>query len=110
MVARRKLLKRFPAPRTVAVERHGRYLEILFPGDRAAPLPISGEEIKVDDRSFQLRIEDGHLCRFGTSPEGTRKIGFVLRQGPRRLVVKTIVTSPRLPRPLHYTLSYSPVP
>jgi hypothetical protein len=107
LIARRKLLRRFPAPQTVSIERHGRNLEIVFPGDSTAPLPLTGEWIHVGDRAFQLRIEGGSLCRFGTSPEGTRKIVFTPERAPGRLAVETIVTSPRLPAPLHFRLSFT---
>jgi hypothetical protein len=107
-VARKKLAKRFPAAEVVEIVRRRQTLEILLPNETAAPLPLSGEVVSVEDRTYQLRITNNRLCRYGTSPEGTRTLAFVISDTPRELVIETTVTSPRLPRPLHFRLRYTP--
>lgn len=105
--ARRRLLKRFPPPAWVRMERrNGRFL-IEFSDFPPQAFPLNGGEVRTNNLLLRAWLEGGALIHTGASQEGTRKNVFRVDPGGGALTMETTVTSPRLPRPLHFTLTFT---
>ena len=70
-------------------------------------LPLSGASVKYGDRSMRLQLTAEGLRHTGETAEGRRQ--NIFRSDGEVLSMAVTMTSPRLPRPLQYTLEFTRV-
>ena len=110
-IARGRLRDKNPVHPTITIQFPAGLIDVRMAGrsplrspDNGSPAPgqgLSNEAIRVTQR-----IQGATLVTATTSDEGGRRIEFTPAPDGRSLVVRVTVTSPRLPMPLRYQLTY----
>lgn len=110
-IARRRLFHRFPAPTELRLHRDDDLFVIEFrgPGALVHRLPISGAEVFQHDARLSIRLEGPALRHAGATEEGRRENLFRLGNTPNVLTMETTITSPQLPGPVRYLITFERV-
>jgi len=111
-IARGRLKKTNPAYPHLVIQQQPKEWVIRY--DQRAPqhMPSDGTAVdwaREDGEHFQLsaHAEQNDLIQTYQAPDGKRVNRFHLDPGTGVLTLAVTVTSPKLPAPLSYTLSYS---
>ena len=109
-VARSRLRERTAIAEWVHFEFPDTRIKATVPGHAAAVSPASGAptRFKVDDEVVELRqyFADGHLVQRFTAEDGSRTNDYTL-DAKGAITMRVTVKSPKLPKPLRYTLTYA---
>jgi hypothetical protein len=109
-IARGRLLKANAAPARIRMQQDGGALRIQFEDRPAVTLPLSGSSVKDGERTMRLEPEGetgAALRQIGETDQGRRVNVYRLGPGADAMTMAVTVTSPRLPSPLTYTLSFT---
>jgi hypothetical protein len=109
-VARGRLTKTNVAPQQIRFRLDGQVLVIAFEGMPPVSLPLSGAAVEKDSRRISLEVQAGPpvlLKHTAESPEGKRENTYRISDVSGGLVMDVVVTSPRLPQAVRYTLNFT---
>jgi hypothetical protein len=94
----------------ILMQPHEDTLRIQFDELPAVMLPLSGDSVIDGERTIRLEPEGdaGDALRYvGETDQGRRVNVYRLGPGANMMTMAVTVTSPRLPSPLTYTLSFT---
>ena len=109
-VARSRLKKTNSPAHRIAITRQGETISVRFDERKPAEMPADGSVVKwtgEDGEQFDVfaRAENARLVQTFKAEDGQRVNSFIAEDA-QRLTLEVQVTSPRLPKPLTYTLRY----
>jgi hypothetical protein len=109
-VARSRLKKTNSLARRISITRQAETITVRFDERKPAVMPIDGSVIKwtsEDGEQYDVfaRVEDARLVQTFKAEDGQRVNSFSTEDA-QRLTLEVQVTSPRLPKPLTYTVRY----
>ncbi len=110
--ARSALMKRSEIRPSYAIVFDGRgTVGIETPGYPAEVSPSDGTEVKLtnkygDESNVSQRFVAGALLQQGHTDQGKGQTEFKLQPDGKTLVVKRVMQSQQLPRPVEFTLTY----
>jgi hypothetical protein len=109
-VARGRLQKTNPLYRRIAITRQTVMISVRFDERRPIEMPADGSPIKwtgVDGEIFDVsaRAENGRLVQTFKAEDGQRVNSFSA-EDPERMTLEVEITSPRLSKPLKYSVRY----
>lgn len=109
-MARDRLTKANPIPKTLKVSREGDELSVSHDG-RERTVNLDGKAVTTKNlfgNPIEYRVEvDQRRLREFIVGEGGRQANTWRRKGSGRIVVKVQVSSPRLPKSLVYSLTFA---
>ena len=108
-IARRRLAQKNVLPLRLRMDRQGDLFLIHYTSAEEFKLPLSGAAVKYGDRTMRLQWVPDGLRHTGETPEGRRQNIFRVGSDPGVMTMAVTMTSPRLPRPLQYTLEFTRV-
>jgi hypothetical protein len=106
-IARRKLAQKNVLPLRLRMDRQGEFFMIHYSAAEEFRLPLSGAAVKYGDRTMRLQLTADGLRHTGETAEGRRQNLF--RGSGDVMTMSVTMSSPRLPRPLQYTLEFTRV-
>jgi len=111
-IARGRLNKVNPTPQRVQIDVRGDTLAVAFDGGNPVITPLSGDTVSWTN-SLTKEVDRTHATIAGdtvaqtiAAQDGQRENAYVFTDNGTRLRMHVTVTSPRLPRPLTYTLLF----
>jgi hypothetical protein len=109
-IARSRLKKTNSLARRIAITRQAETVTVRFDERKPAEMPADGSVIKwtgEDGEQFDVfaRVENARLVQTFKAEDGQRVNSFSTEDA-QRLTLEVQVTSPRLPKPLTYTVRY----
>jgi hypothetical protein len=109
-IARSRLKKTNSMAHRIAIVRQGETISVRFDERKPAEMPADGSVVKwtgEDGEQFDVfaRVENARLVQTFKAEDGQRVNSFSA-DDPQRLALEVQVTSPRLPKPLTYTVRY----
>lgn len=109
-VARGRLKKTNSLSQRIAIARQAETIVVRFDERKPAEMPADGSVVKwtgEDGEQFDVhaRAEAGRLVQTFKADDGQRVNTFIAEDA-QRLTLEVQVTSPRLPKPLTYTVHY----
>jgi len=109
-VARSRLKKTNTLARHITITRQGETISVRFDERKPAEMPADGSVVKwtgEDGEQFDVfaRAETGRLVQTFKAEDGQRVNTFIAEDA-QRLQLQVQVTSPRLPKPLTYSVRY----
>jgi len=112
VIAREELRKRSdPRPSyTIRFEENGK-VSVETPGFPAESAPLDGTEVVVKNRYGDVvresqQLVDGVLVQIGRNDDGSGTTAFKLQPDGNTLQVTRVSRSPKLPKPVVYSLTY----
>jgi hypothetical protein len=108
-IARRKLAQKNVLPLRLRMDRRGELFVIHYSSAEEFKLPVSGSTVKYGDRTMHLQLTPDGLRHTGESSDGRRQNFFRVGSDPNVMSMAVTMSSPRLPRPLQYTLEFTRV-
>jgi hypothetical protein len=114
-IARSRLTKTNSIFHTVRLERDPAGFAIRFDQREPEHMPADGTAVpwtREDGEKFLIsaHLEQDDLVQTYQAEDGQRTNVFHLEPGRRTLTLEVTVSSPRLPAPLRYNVSYGPLP
>jgi hypothetical protein len=109
-MARGRLLTGNTAPARLLMQQQEDTLRIQFDEQPAVMLPLSGDSVTDGERTMRLEPEGevgDALRHVGETGQGRRVNVYRLGRDTNTMTMAVTVTSPRLPSPLTYTLSFT---
>lgn len=109
-IARSRLKKTNALAQRIAITRQAETISVRFDQRKPAEMPADGSVVKwtgEDGEQFDVfaSTEDGRLVQTFKAGDGQRVNAFRVEDA-QRLTLEVQVTSPRLPKPLTYTVRY----
>jgi hypothetical protein len=109
-IARSRLKKTNSMARRISITRQAETITVRFDERKPAEMPADGRMVKwtgEDGEQFDVvaRVEDARLVQTFKAEDGQRVNAFSTEDG-QRLTLEVQVTSPRLPKPLTYSVRY----
>jgi hypothetical protein len=109
-IARSRLKKTNTLAHRITITRQAGTISVRFDERKPAEMPADGSVVKwtgEDGEQFDVfaRTENGRLVQTFQAPDGQRVNSFSAEDA-QRLTLQVQVTSPRLPKPLTYTVRY----
>lgn len=109
-IARSRLKKTNSLAHRIAITRQAETITVRFDERKPAEMPADGSVVKwtgEDGEQFDVfaRTENGRLVQTFKAEDGQRVNSFTAEDA-QRLTLEVQVTSPRLPKPLTYTVRY----
>lgn len=108
-IARRRLAQKNVLSLRLRMDRQGDLFLIHYSAAEEFRLPLSGAVVKYGDRTMHLQLTADGLRHTGETAEGRRQNDFRVGNDPDVMTMAVTMTSPRLPRPLQYTLEFTRV-
>ena len=109
-VARSRLKKTNSLAQRIVITRQAETITVRFDARKPAEMPADGSVVKwtgEDGEQFDVfaRVENARLVQTFKAEDGQRVNSFTAEDA-QRLTLEVQVTSPRLPKPLTYTVRY----
>ena len=109
-IARSRLKKTNTMAHRIAITRQAETVTVRFDERKPAEMPADGNVVKwtgEDGEQFDVfaRTDNGRLVQTFKAEDGQRVNSFTAEDA-QRLTLEVQVTSPRLPKPLTYTVHY----
>ena len=109
-IARSRLKKTNSLAHRIAISRQGEMITVRFDQRKPAEMPVDGRVVKwtgEDGEQFDVFAGAGNdrLVQTFKAEDGQRVNSFT-PEDAQRLMLEVQVTSPRLPKPLTYTVHY----
>jgi hypothetical protein len=109
-IARSRLKKTNSMAHRITITRQAETVTVRFDERKPAQMPADGSLAKWTDENGEqfdvfARVEDARLVQTFKAEDGQRVNSFS-PQDAQRLTLEVQVTSPRLPKPLTYTVRY----
>ncbi|HET6982544.1 MAG TPA: hypothetical protein VFI53_10395 [Myxococcaceae bacterium] len=109
--AKTELMKRSEVRPTYTLSFEGGKATVSSPGFPPETSPLDGSPVEMtnkygDKLKMRQRFMDGALVQESEAKDGTGSTRFQLEANGKTLRVRRISKSPKLPRPVEYTLSY----
>jgi hypothetical protein len=110
-VARSRLKKTNSLAQRISITRQAETITVRFDERKPAVMPTDGSVIKwtsEDGEQYDVfaRAEDARLVQTFKAEDGQRVNSFSTEEDGQRLTLEVQVTSPRLPKPLTYSVRY----
>jgi hypothetical protein len=109
-IARSRLKKTNSMAKRIVISRQGETISVRFDERKPAEMPADGSVVKwtgEDGEQFDVfaRVEDARLVQTFKAEDGQRVNSFS-PEDAQRLTLEVQIMSPRLPKPLTYTVRY----
>lgn len=111
-IARDRLRQTNTPPKYIRIKSVNSLVTIEFAGRLILNLPLSGNEILIDDRKYHLELEkDSAVIRTVAekSSDKSKRVNQyrILPGRPEKLSLEVTISHPNLPGPLNYTIEFT---